>query len=195
MYTDRVNYCVKCGLYPAMLELRTLIVVDCINIFFNIFFPTQHLSSTWNSFFHNNTSPPISASLFVFFICASLFRTFQSMLKTCARIFVLLLSRRFIVPTMLHDLWIPPKQSLPPPHNIKTMLIPHIDTINMALNISWSFYFAYELPTFRICSLITCPYTSLSLTTLRSFPLLINYIVAFNSLFFSCRFYVMSLKN
>jgi hypothetical protein len=40
MYTDRVNYCVKCGLYPAMLELFTLLVVDCINIFFNIFFPT-----------------------------------------------------------------------------------------------------------------------------------------------------------
>lgn len=40
MYTDRVNNCVKCGLYPAMLELFTLLVVDCINIFFNIFFPT-----------------------------------------------------------------------------------------------------------------------------------------------------------
>lgn len=81
-----------------------------------------------------------------------------------------------------------------PPPNIKTILIPHIDTTNMALNISWS-YFVYELSTVRICSLDNMPIHILVITTLYSFPLFINYIVAFNSLFFSCRFYVMALKN
>jgi len=121
----------------------------------------EPLSSTCNSFSHNNTSPPISASLFVFFICASLFRTFQSMLKTRARIFVLLFSRRFIVPSALHDLWIPPKP-ITLPHNIKTMLIPHIVTtkwhsIFRGLLISLTNYQRFEY-----VHLITCPYTTLS---------------------------------
>lgn len=198
MYIDHVNYCVKCGFYPSLLELFTLLVDYCINTFFNIFFPNP-------TYCLAHKFPLLKIILFYLLLLLYSFSSYalryilRSMVQTRAWKFFLFFSWCLTLPSMIRNLWLPMFQSfifLSTHHHIS--INPHIDTTNMAHNISCFFLISLtNVHTIRMCALVNIHshiYTRSLHNHFIRLDTVYYYIIAFNLLFFLRHFYVILLK-
>lgn len=198
MYIDHVNYCVKCGFYPALLELFTLLVDYCINTFFNIFFPNP-------TYCLAHKFPLLKIILFYQLLLLLLYSfssyalryVSRSMVQTRAWNFFLFFSWCLTLPSTIRNLWLPMFQSF-----IFFLHTTISELIHTSIQQIWHtiyrvfFISLTNVHTIRMCALVNIHshiYTRSLHNHFIRLATVYYYIIAFNLLFFLRRFYVILL--